>query len=527
MAQKFKQFRAYLIKENYTLDEDILKNIESLTAYPLKNVPYNGTLYVKRPYKNQPPWVSYLMDFIDGQFDTKMYNASTSSALIIRLKSRIIALVFGHGRSLLNPSSFERDFGLKVVLNRMDPDCIRSIDHRQFDELTLQSRQQTSKGSTLDSFTFDIDQNLLRQAAGIPDNQYLQIGTRLAGSDSLLLVNDIDVQSLAKKSEEWVQAYQDDKYKIRFSFIDHMRTIRDPQQIANLNDKLIESIKTKDFSRMHMAPPEPIDWEYVDGFAYSSKKNQELYQDLDIVNFMETVKEGIEPSIQYLKNRRVFLKTPNSDVLEGRWSVLDCIVYEVDIGKEFYVFTCGQWYSVNKDFVSNVNSKVSSLVSSTLKLPPAIKGEKEGDYNKRIGASQGYAIIDTKCARIGGSPIEPCDLFTPAKQFIHVKRKTRSATLSHLFSQGSVSAECFIRDQTFRDNFVKILKSLKHSAMAKEMPSKKPNPAEFEIVYAIVSKNNAKWPLSLPFFSRLTLMTTANHLESMAFNVSLVHVEQQ
>jgi Family of unknown function (DUF6119) len=49
----------------------------------------------------------------------------------------------------------------------------------------------------------------------------------------------------------------------------------------------------------------------------------------------------------------------------------------------------------------------------------------------------------------GRSSIEICDLLSSEKAFVHVKAKTKSSTLSHLFAQGLNSAQAF-RDRGFR-----------------------------------------------------------------------------
>ncbi|MFY0578048.1 DUF6119 family protein [Cystobacter fuscus] len=51
--------------------------------------------------------------------------------------------------------------------------------------------------------------------------------------------------------------------------------------------------------------------------------------------------------------------------------------------------------------------------------------------------------------------MEACDLFSASGQFIHVKRKLRSSSLSHLFSQGTVAAETFLGDEKFRKDVKK------------------------------------------------------------------------
>ncbi|MBD7969562.1 DUF6119 family protein [Paenibacillus gallinarum] len=49
--------------------------------------------------------------------------------------------------------------------------------------------------------------------------------------------------------------------------------------------------------------------------------------------------------------------------------------------------------------------------------------------------------------------IEVCDLFSKNKHFVYVKKGTRSATLSHLFAQGSVSMT-LLKDSTEYRSYV-------------------------------------------------------------------------
>ena len=62
------------------------------------------------------------------------------------------------------------------------------------------------------------------------------------------------------------------------------------------------------------------------------------------------------------------------------------------------------------------------------------------------------AVMDRKNIRYGGgaSRIEFCDLFINKRTLLHVKRYGGSSAMSHLFSQGVVSATLFLQDRDFR-----------------------------------------------------------------------------
>ncbi|HUT60594.1 MAG TPA: DUF6119 family protein, partial [Phycisphaerae bacterium] len=139
--------RIFLIKQIYRSDEDILKFGEIEASFPLaKALSFSGALHVRRQHDAEPKWVEFVRPHVHVQGALKgLYNAGTAAVLLINAANRKFAVTVGYGRNLLIPESWERDFGLKVVLNTVDPASLRSIDCRNFDELTLQTRKQASR----------------------------------------------------------------------------------------------------------------------------------------------------------------------------------------------------------------------------------------------------------------------------------------------------------------------------------------------------------------------------------------------
>src|SRR5207253_946437 len=107
-----------------------------------------------------------------------------------------------------------------------------------------------------------------------------------------------------------------------------------------------------------------------------------------------------------------------------------------------YVLSAGDWFRVEKTYAANIKKKLQKYVAKDV-LPEAMRDEEEGKYNARVAPLIGAALLDRKIlkAEEAKSGIESCDLFLKDGNFVHVKRKTRSSTLSHLFSQGLVAGE--------------------------------------------------------------------------------------
>ncbi|MDX1279873.1 TIGR04141 family sporadically distributed protein [Shewanella colwelliana] len=106
--------------------------------------------------------------------------------------------------------------------------------------------------------------------------------------------------------------------------------------------------------------------------------------------------------------------------------------------------------------------------------------------------------MDKKNIQIGGpyDKLEHCDLIKNGNEFVHVKLYRSSSTLSHLFSQGFLAAEAFIKDSDYREKLnPKLPESIKLAD-----PKPRPEPSKYRVVYAIattkdIPKELAKVPM--------------------------------
>lgn len=164
---------------------------------------------------------------------------------------------------------------------------------------------------------------------------------------------------------------------------------------------------------------------------------------------------------------------------------------------------------------------------STIVLPNCPANIKEGDYNRIVAdSSQHFCLMDQRMVSVEGGPkkVEACDIFTTNKQFVHIKNKGQSAQLSHLFSQGKVSAQCFVDDEMFRKQVLEIANE-KFDTQVFDYKIK-PLSQEFEVVYGIIDSKTGSLNERLPFFSLVNLMLTAIELERMHFKYSVCIIKR-
>jgi uncharacterized protein (TIGR04141 family) len=466
-------------------------------------------------------------------------SAASAAVLFIKTGSRWFAVTFGQGRHLLKSDSYEIDFGLKATLNTVDEKKLRSLDSRTFEELTVHTRRQLSRSSSLDAFSVDPFRDLLGAVTGEPTDTSL--AKRLTGRDALALTGAVVFSELATKCRALLKAYESTQYQARFSWVDNIRLVRDGTLMTSLDEKLLQAINSQDLHKIYLAPPEIISWDEVAGFRYPGEhvSDGEPHPDLELEKCLAVLaeQEGVSPgqlelSLADLKRHKIRAVFEDASFELEKWSLYNCLVAELNDADALYVLSTGQWFRIEKSFAAQALKEASALVKELQSLPTSTPDEDEGEYNERAAStSKKLVLLDRKLIKSEGAQtaIEACDLFSADGQFIHVKRKVRSATLSHLFSQGVIAAETFLRDENFRKELkTQVASQSKALAALLEDPVKKPDATRYEIVFAVITgAPKSAWPQALPFFSQLNLVRSARSLRMFGFRVALCRIGEE
>lgn len=485
--------------------------------------------YLARPL-TPPAWLSLVTPAVDESLDS-LRSASASGLLVILASGRYFALTFGYGRGFLNMNRVVPQFGMRVALNRIDATQIRSMDTKTFDDMVISKTTQSSKSAELPSFGVDVSRDILRAVTGQPRDS--AIAKRLSGADALVLSKDITISDLPKLCSELLVAFEEEDYKEDFGWIDHLGLVKDTALVASLDLLMVQQLGASDTSTTHMAMPEPLDWGDIDHFKIAGTRKRE-YEDLDLDAYLaELGVESVNITLASLKDRGVFVNFTRSEDDDKRWSVYKCLVSEQRVDDRLFVLIEGQWFSVSDSLVEEVDAFADSLPPAKIELPSAIVGEVEADYNERVATSNpdDFLLFDRKIKRPGGAAtgIELCDLLGSSGTWIHVKRKSRSATLSHLFAQGSVAATAFLSDRVFRDQLqpaVNDLTGTDSGPWHELVPSgdNDPDRSNYSVVYAVIANSSKAGTAWLPFFSKLNLMQTGRLLGGMGLPVSILRV---
>lgn len=485
------------------------------------------TLYVKSSPPRPPKWLGYVSGHVDPALPS-ILGASSAAVLFVPTGERVLALSFGYGRFLLRSEALVQDFGLRVVLNSVDPAHIKSIDARTFDELTVHTRRGVSRDSPLTAFELDVSRNLLRGITGTSAVEGLQGG--MTGAASLRLTSATPVPDLPALAARLVDAYESTKYRdAGFGFVDHMRAERDPSIVAALDGRLVDALVDREMTTMHLAIPEAIDWQGIAGVRFSFKKKDHERMSDPKISVYRSLRDGPdELTLARLRSDRIeAVSAEDEDQLRGRWRVYDCIVFETEHLGYLYVLSGGDWYRISKSYRDRVEEGIRALPELTVGLPPATAGEDEPAYNTAAAASIGALNLDGKFVGVGGPDrIELCDLLTSDGTFIHVKKRGRSSTLSHLFAQGITSAELLLNDGDFRSAATALVRGLDESFVP-AIPTAGGARESIKVAYVVLSRGQRPdRPFGLPFFSLVSLQAAARRLHNAGVDVFVQEVHE-
>ncbi|EJL6399503.1 TIGR04141 family sporadically distributed protein [Vibrio navarrensis] len=510
----------YLVKSGVGSDVTKIINLEN-SKPPIKMdiLDLEATLYVKKePPKPPPTWTRLFTEHQELPMDIFGGRKAVGAALLVHLQENILVLTFGTGLHLLQNEYIERDFGLRVTLNSVDPEKLRSLDKASYDHNPLNSRTQSSIDLGVFDLEVDSEMDMLYAVTGV--SKVPIFGSHVTGRDALTIAVEVNLNGLKDILEESLSRYKSALPK-DFEWVENIQRVKDKELQSVLDLELDDILANRDYSNMWLGEPEIIDWESQLGYSFDMYTKTPRHVVLlmeDLVQYFEG--KGISLTSENLKSQSIHINDSEFNSIK-KWTAYRCLYAEVSSGKEKYILRNGQWYIVNTDFAERVDKYLAGLDPYDFDLP-IYNHDREEDYNKF--ASDKYAnidLMDKNFVRIGGpyDKLEFCDLIKDGSEFIHVKYYRSSSTLSHLFFQGYVASEAFISDPGFRK---RLNEKLPASTKLKCTDSR-PEPNKYKIVYAIAT--NKKIPEELPFFSKVTLKNALKTLKTLNYGVSLSSIK--
>ena len=517
----------FLIKEGYTKIDDFVDVDGNFKRLEVRTENASGELIYKGGFKSIPDWAE-IFQGVEGFKKAEIFNLSSRGLYVTKYKNRFFCFTFGHARHLIDQLSYERNFGLIVTLNISDPATVRSIDKTNISHIALHSREQATKNLEIGEYEFDYEIDILKSiTAHVEKVKNDDEAETVSGRDSISLYTRVDLTAFKEIVEKLYTAYGKDRYKKLYPWFEFIQEERDKRVVEALNLRLVEKIINREFHDVWLAIPEVVEWQDIKGFANRRRNivadgpGPVLRHDLDIEVWYDECKIDEKLSIESLKHKQVFMYWAD-DRPPTAWKVYRCLNAEIDFEGKKYILNDGDWYHLDKGYVTEINRFYSLVPDSQIALPN-YGGMTEPKYLESVAANdQSFALMDRQLISYGGrrSKVEFCDLLSKANDVIHVKKYGGSSLLSHLFSQALVSAESFLHEEEFRKKLnYKLPEGFKLPDVDKTPAAK-----NYPICLAIMSDKPGA--LELPFFSKVSLKYAVKHLRNLGFDVSKLKINR-
>lgn len=518
--KKKERLSIYLLKDAQHSNDKFIKSDRTRPGIELNVSSGQATLYIKiTPPPKVPDWVAFLFANQDKPEDCFLGNRSEGAVLIFRNADAAFALSFGMGYHLINLDMVERDFGLKVTLNSVHPDKLRSLDKASYESNPLNVRSQSPRDSDIFDLRIDIENELVYALTGSSIEPLF--GEHVTGRDALTIMPPATLDDLPSILDVAHQRYGQ-KPPEKFSWVEDISKVKGAEEQACLDLELDNLLSQTPLPpNVWLGEPEIVDWESQTGYSFDTRSHTPRFPTLQIDQlFAYMAKDGTQPTCANLRSQSIHINDVNYSSVK-RWSAYRCLYAELAMSGRVYILRNGDWHLVSADFVKRVDMAVSKIdIDTTPLLVYAHDGE--GPYN--LACADVYhdvALFDRANIFVGGpyDKIEFCDLVRDGGDLIHVKVYRSSATLSHLFAQGCVSAETFVKHEEFRT----ILNPRLPPSIQLSDPLPRPNAHEYRVVYAIVTTKDL--PLALPFFAKVALKNAVADLRALGFRVALAKIE--
>jgi uncharacterized protein (TIGR04141 family) len=500
-----------------------------------------------------PDWETFLEQGTSGPLDLEE-SATNSAVLLVRVQrndgDRWVAFTFGLGRYLLNRDWLERRFGLRVCLNlayprgeifdgSLVPARLKTIDAKTIDEVTYDTHRRASRSVPLENFGLNIRRDLMAGVQAYPADPG-EWGKVVQGATSFRHSKALRFAEIGQRARRLVDAWSAADFRDRFSFIENIQPV-DDERIEDLEATMVDLIFSDDHGGFDLVPPEDYGSEAIAGFKLPNERGTSYDPELTLDDYLKYV-GGTTLDPDRLKRDRLKAVDLRGNVL-GRPAVFDFLTGQLVLDSGTYILVEGVFYEVHNDYLKDLATDIQSIPRYAGALPPWYLrwGTTEAAYNANAATcSSDLLLLDKLTVRPAGrsSDVEVCDLLTRNGALLHVKKKSRSSTLSHLFSQGHVSADLLVRDVTFRSKLIDLVDDVEQKRAThddgfqigfKELFSlSAATPSHHEIVFVIIGDwKGQPSPLSLPFFSRVNLRQRTEDLKAMGFRVSCACIERR
>lgn len=517
----------YLLRESADADESSLRSKVEITHATLRAPDDQlAGVFILHGDPRRPAWVDELGAIATVDVDpAELETRSLGAVVLIKARSRVVAVTFGTGFHAIEPALIERGFGLRVTANMVAANGIRGGQTRGVARSSRDQKTLLPVNGEFSDLNVEVDEDWLRQLSGKSSDT--GFASAVSGADSLTLtIPNFTFSMLGKKVTEVVTAWEGDQFKTKFPFLDQIVPIDKSDPIIEILDGLADGQIRQQEPALAFAAPDPFEQLDVDHFEITCQYQRYELADLETTAVLK-VAQNLDESKSPLENIRVFALDENGDSVDRAYPLKSYIQTEVVHDGENYLLSAGLWFALRTDFVAEIEAQVQGIpdLTGSLDLPTwdakALRDDTsdttaEGSYNILVAANRGYANLDKKLVYFGRyEKLEICDLLTPDAQLLCVKTASDSPTLSHLVAQAVNSADAW-GDAKYQQKFGEAWSEISSAAI--------PGRENSSFVLAIATAKPGRLADSLFFFSKVQIASGFRLITRKQFSFGLARI---
>lgn len=401
------------------------------------------------------------------------------------------AITFGTGRSFLDSSKVDENFGRKATLRIGSNYPILSVEKVKIGALMAYKSTKIPAGASLPHFGFNDHEDMLTNVSVVaPKSTKYSANSRsaiLRGGRSLSVFLPTEPRKLIETLDSLNEAITKESVKPKYPQLERTIKIRKgSKEFHALNEQLKKHLKEAfkaHFQRGRVDDEESFYSLMQFGLIFENDFTEPLAevkiciegkisQKYDGADLPMSLAQLIDDSDE-LKNLTVdqllaadIYLTREIGLPEETVKLARHIAYYLIYDGKNYLHWNGEWYHFDQRFIDWVNQQVGLAYkgdgATKLALPPWSKSEtdSEKEYNELLADTlDGICLDGTSLKNVAmHSSIEPCDVLLREGIFIHVKRVESSAPTSHLIAQALTSTSLFQKDSEARARLNEIIK---------------------------------------------------------------------
>ena len=467
-----------------------------------------------------------------------------SGVLLLGIDGVAYAMSYGGGHRLIPKELLDDRFGLSFLIRRLNSDEVQGLVRRRPNARGRTDSTLVAAGAPVWTLNIAESVEIIRKIGGHAKDFKVTFSAgsdrtvNVEGSVGLRMRFGVEPDALVADIREVERVCRDEQPNPALEFIEHIQPVNDATTKKELDgelDKLLAGTAASVGDRLIPVAPTSVLDSYSQAHSFTVRIGYERVvpaSSLELEDFLRQTRSRRDGDrVNALRGGRVYL---NAD--DGGEDVLDharadqWFEANVSIEARRFFLMDGDWFEIGADYVRASHEAIVRLfpVTPSITLPPwsLAVNRTEYEYNSFVAARScgQYLCLDRNVSvrnPLGArSTLEICDLLGPRNELIHVKRAEGSMPLSHLFSQGYVSAQSLVAGpSSVLQRFTETVAGLPHGRTLD--PAFRPT----KVVYAILLDNGKQLsPTTLFPFSQATLAQAARLLGSYGIEVEVIGI---